>query len=253
MRGPDGPLALARAGPSGFAVLRALAFLTVVGRGAGPDGRTLRWFPLAGAAIGAVVGGAWWAADRAFDPLLAAAVVVAVDLSVTGLLHVDGLADSADGLLAPMERDRRLAVMADPTAGAFAVAVVGIVLLVRTTAFAAQAVEVGLVVGLWCASRSAMALVALTRPYVRPGGLAAPFLGDRPAVPLALAGIVTGTALATVTAGWSGLAAGLGLVAGVAAVVVLAHRRIGGFTGDVLGALGVVGETVALVAAAARW
>lgn len=234
-------------------MLRALAFLTVAGTGAPPDGRTMRWFPAAGATIGLVVGGSWWLAEQAFPPLLAAAIVVSVDLAITGLLHVDGLADSADGLLPHLDRDRRLAVMADPTTGAFAVAVVAIVVVVRVAALGSRPADVGLIVGLWCASRSAMALVTLTRPYARPGGLATSFLGDRAAPVIAVLGIVAGGALATATDGRAGLAATVALVVGAGAVVALAQRRVGGFTGDVIGALGVVGETLALVVAAARW
>jgi len=232
---------------------RALAFLTIAGTGATPDGRTLRWFPLAGALIGLVVGGSWWLAAQAFPLLLAGAIAVAVDLVVTGLLHVDGLADSADGLLPHLDRDRRLAVMADPTTGAFAVAAVAGVLVLRAAALGSRPADVGLIVGIWCASRSAMALVALTRPYARPGGLASSFLGDRVAPGLAVAGIVAGGATATATDGRAGLAAVVALLVGVALVVALAQRRLGGFTGDVLGCLGVVGETLALVVAAAKW
>ena len=213
----------------------------------------MRWFPVAGAAIGLVVGSVWWAADRAFPPLLAAAIVVVVDLAITGFLHVDGLADSADGLLPHLERDRRLEVMADPTTGAFAVAAVAAVVVVRVVALGSRPVDVGLIVGLWCASRSTMALVALTRPYARPGGLATVFMGDRVAPVLAGAGILAGGVLATASDGLAGFAATVALVLGAAAVVALAQRRIGGFTGDVLGAAGLVGETVALVVAAAKW
>lgn len=232
---------------------RALAFLTIAGTGASPDGRTMRWFPITGALIGATVGGSWWLAAQVFPPLLAGAVAVAVDLAVTGLLHVDGLADSADGLLAHLESPRRLAVMADPTTGAFGVGVVAIVVMLRAAALGSRPPDIGLLVGLWCASRSAMALVALTRPYVRPGGLAAAFIGDRVAPALAGAGIMVGGAIATVSAGRAGLAATVALIVGAGAVVGLAQRRIGGFTGDVLGALGMVGETCALVVAAAKW
>lgn len=234
-------------------MLRALGFLTVAGRASTPDGRTLRWFPLAGALIGLVVGGAWWAADRAFDPLLAAALVVAVDLVVTGLLHVDGLADSADGLVAPMERERRLEVMRDPTTGAFGVAVVAVVLLLRTAALGSRAVDVGLVVAIWAASRSVMAIVASTRPYARSGGLASSFLGDRIAPWTGALGVVAAGALAAWTDGRAGAAAVFGVVVGAGLVAALAHHRLGGFTGDVLGAAGVIGETTALVVAAARW
>ena len=148
----------------------AVAFLTIVGRGSTPDARTMRWFPVVGLVLGAIVGGTWWLADQAFTPFLAAALAVAADLAITGMLHVDGLADSADGLLPHLDRDRRLAIMAQPDIGAFGVAAVGIALLLRVAALSSMAVDVGLVAGLWCASRSAMALVATTRPYARSGG-----------------------------------------------------------------------------------
>jgi adenosylcobinamide-GDP ribazoletransferase len=66
--------------------------------------------------------------------------------------------------------------------------------------------------------------------------------------------VVLGTALAVLAVGWpAGVAAGGALAAGFAAAVALAWRRLGGFTGDVLGAAGVVAETAGLLAAAARW
>jgi len=235
-------------------MVSAVAFLTIVGRGTTPDARTMRWFPAVGLLLGAVVGGVWWLADAAFAPFLAAALAVATDLLLTGMLHVDGLADSADGLLPHVDRDRRLAIMAQPDIGAFGVTAIGIALLLRVGALASMPVDIGLVAGLWCASRSAMALVATTRPYARAGGgLASAFLGDRSTPAIAAAGVVAGGVVAAASTGRAGAAAALALVAAVAAVVALADRRLGGFTGDVLGAVGVVGETVGLVVAAAKW
>jgi adenosylcobinamide-GDP ribazoletransferase len=66
-------------------------------------------------------------------------------------------------------------------------------------------------------------------------------------------GILAGGAVATATDGRAGLAATIALILVAGAVVALAQRRIGGFTGDVVGALGMVGETGALVVAAAKW
>jgi adenosylcobinamide-GDP ribazoletransferase len=238
-------------------VRRALAFLTPFGGAATPRPGTLGWFPFAGALIGLVLGGIWWGADRLWPPLVTAALVVAADLVVTGMLHVDGLADSADGLIAPMSRGRRLEVMADPRTGAFGVAAVAIVVVLRVTALSAITPSPLLLAGLWCASRTTMAVIARTLPYARGTGLASAFLGSGP-LPVALVGTVLASGLAIggsahlvsravgVLAIASCLAAG-GLVAG------LAHRRLGGFTGDVLGAAGVIGETVGLLFLAARW
>lgn len=247
----------------------AVSFLTPFGSATEPTPAALDWFPVVGAAIGLTVGGVWWLAARAWPAPAAAAVVVAVDVALTGYLHLDGLVDSADGLLPPMPAERRLAVMADPRIGAFGAVTLGAVLLLRFGALASSAPALLVVGGLWCGSRSAMAVVARSSPYVRPGGLAAAFVdpprgatGFAPAggrgrlgvlLPPALVGAVVSVGLAVVGRGVHGLVAIGAEMVGVAAVVVLARRRIGGFTGDVLGAAGVVGETLGLLALAAKW
>jgi adenosylcobinamide-GDP ribazoletransferase len=230
----------------------ALSFLTVVGRPSPPTPRALRWFPVVGAGVGGVVGGVWWLADQTFSALLAAALAVAVDLAVTGLLHADGLADAADGLLPHASRERRLEIMRTPGVGAFGVAVLGLVLLIRVAALAARPADVGLVVALWCASRTLAAGAPAWLPYARQDGIATPLLTS-PAAPIVGVALVPATALAVVTVGWvGGVAVGAALLGG-AAVLALARARIGGFTGDVLGASILVAETVGLVVAGARW
>ncbi len=230
----------------------ALAFLTVVGRPSPPTPRALRWFPVVGAAVGGVVGTVWWLADQAFPALLAAALVVAVDLAVTGLLHADGLADAADGLLPHASRARRLEIMRSPDVGAFGVAVLVIVLLTRVGALAARPADVGLIVGLWCVSRTLVAVAPAWLPYARETGLATPLLAA-PATPVVGLAVLPATALAVVTTGWvAGAAIAAALLAGTA-VLALARLRLGGFTGDVLGATILVAETVGLVVAGARW
>src|SRR5580704_4194860 len=119
--------------PAGWAahMRRALSFLTVLGRADVPNARTLSWFPVVGAAVGALVGGAWWAAGRLWPPAVAALVAVAVDAGLTGCLHLDGLADSADGLIPPVTRERRFEIMADPRVGAFGAVALVVVLGLR--------------------------------------------------------------------------------------------------------------------------
>jgi adenosylcobinamide-GDP ribazoletransferase len=231
---------------------RALAFLTPLFGASEPRPATLAWFPFAGAALGLVLGALWWGAERVWPAAVAAAIVVAADLALTGLLHVDGLADSADGLLPHLDRARRLEVMATPDVGAFGAATVGAVLLLRWAALATTAPSPLLLGGLWCASRTVMAVTARTVPYARPGGLASSFLGGR-VLPAAIVGGALAVALAFAGPGAPGAVAVGAVVVGAAGIVVLARRRIGGFTGDVLGASGMVGETAGLVVAAARW
>jgi adenosylcobinamide-GDP ribazoletransferase len=234
-------------------VRRALAFLTPLGRGEVPTAATFDWFPLAGALIGLAVGGVWWGSAELWPLAVAAALAVAADLALTGMLHVDGLADSADGLLPHLDRPRRLEVMAAPDVGAFGVAVVGVVLLLRFSALASTRPSPLVVAGVWAASRTVMAVAARSLPYARAGGgLASAFLG-RSAVPVAAGGAALAVALAVVGDGLAGAGAVAAVVAGAAAVLGVGVRRLGGFTGDVLGAAGIVGETAGLLVLAARW
>lgn len=231
---------------------RALAFLTPLGGAAAPDRRTLSWFPVVGALIGAAVGGGWWIAGRLWPPTVAAALVVALDLGLTGMLHIDGLIDSADGLLPHLPRDRRLAVMHEPTVGAFGVSVAIGVVLLRFAALASMKPSLLLVAAVYCGSRTVMAAAARGLPYAREAGLASDFLGgDWRQV--ALVGLVGSVTLGALAQGRSSVVAVVCGMAAAVAVVFLGRRRVGGFTGDILGAAGMVGETVALTVAAARW
>ena len=232
---------------------RAVAFLTPLGGATEPDARTLSWFPVVGALLGSAVGGIWWGAQEIWPAAVAAAVVLAADLALTGMLHMDGLVDSADGLLPQVPRERRLAIMAEPAVGAYGVAVAAVVLLLRFSALATMDASVLLVAGAWCGARTVMAVSARAVPYVRPrGGLAGAFTGGDWR-PVGLAGLVLAVSLGALSGGrQSELAIAVGMAAG-ALVVALARRRLGGFTGDVLGAAGVVTETVALLVAAVAW
>lgn len=230
-------------------MLSALAFLTVVG-GAHPPGRTtLRWFPVVGVVIGGILASVWLTADAVWGPAIAAALVISADLLITGMLHFDGLADSADGLLPHLDRDRRLVVMAAPDVGAFAVTVVPSVLLLRWVALAGDTVEPLALVGVWAASRTVMAVVPALVSYARPDGMAAPFLaGARRSTALWMLPVA---GLLIVVEGFGSLAALSTALVAAALVVGLARRRVGGFTGDVLGATAVVAETVLLLGLAA--
>ncbi len=237
---------------------RALSFLTVLGRAAEPNERTLSWFPLVGIGVGAVVGAAWWLAGRVWPAALAAVVAVAVDAAVTGCLHLDGLADTADGLLPAVGRTRRFEIMADPRIGAFGAVALVLVLSLRTAALAVTVARPLVIMGLWCGSRTMMGVVARSVPYAHAGGgTASAFVGGEAhsaasRYGVAAYGMGAAFALAALGAGDRGLVVIGAEVVAMIAVVWFALRRIGGYTGDVLGAMGVVGETVGLLALAAR-
>lgn len=230
----------------------ALAFLTVLGGPRPLDARALRWFPVVGALVGSLVGVVWWASDLVMPLLLGAALVVVADLVVTGMLHVDGLADSADGLLPHADRERRLAIMRSPEVGAYGVTVVVAVLVVRVTALASQPVSIALLAAVWCASRATAAAAPAFVPYARESGLVSPLLDTRPTRWPVLA-IAPAVVLAAADRGVAGATAVAVTVLVAGGVVGVATRRLGGFTGDVLGAAIVLGETAALVVAAAKW
>jgi len=218
------------------------------------------WFPIVGALLGLAIGLIWWLVAKAWTPLPSAAIVVVADMALTGLLHFDGLADAGDGLLAPLSKERRLAAMADPAIGAFGAISVAAVLLLRFSSLAALTPAPLVLAGLWCASRTSMVLITESLPYARPTGIVKDFLGTQPRskrqrvtlIASMSAGLVLSIALVTIGRGIRGLAAlGAELVA-IAGVALFSRRRIGGFTGDVLGAAAVLGETIGLVVLATR-
>jgi cobalamin 5'-phosphate synthase/cobalamin synthase len=233
-------------------VKAAIGFLTPLGGASTPTPKAVRWFPLVGLLIGTVLGGAWRGAEELWPPAVAAALVVVLDLVLTGMLHVDGLVDSADGLLPHLSKERRLEVMQEPTVGAFGVTVVAVTLLLRWSALASMDADIWLLAGLWCLSRTAMVVVMDGLPYARTEGLASAFAGEGrffvvPAGAL-VAAVVVGAAI-----GWPSMLVVLAAWLTVATVALLASKRIGGFTGDVIGAAAVLAETVGLVVAAGRW
>jgi adenosylcobinamide-GDP ribazoletransferase len=233
-------------GPAG-----ALAFLTVVGGSRAPAPGDLVWFGPVGAGVGAVVALAWWGGSSWWTPVVGAALALVADAAVTGLLHLDGLADSADGLLPPLARERRLEVLRDPRSGAFAVGAVVLVLLLRFAALASAAPDarsVAALASIWCTARVSMAVAAVTVPYARARGLASAFAGASIGPVLAV-GVPLALVLAILGGDpWiTGVLAAVATAVGAAATITFGRARLGGYTGDVLGAAGVIGETVGLL------
>ena len=232
----------------------AVSFLTPLGRtGTEPSAATMTYFPLVGAALGALVGLTWRLASRSFPPALSAALAAGADAALTGALHLDGLADTADGLLAHVPSRSRLEIMSEPQIGSFAAVAVSLAMATRVAALSSLEPSPALLSAFYCSSRSLMVVASRSLPYARQEGTATAFLSDRQrdqAFLAAVAGAGGALALATAVAGRRGAAA---VVAGWGAGALLlesARRRLGGFTGDVLGAAGVVCETSGLLIAA---
>jgi adenosylcobinamide-GDP ribazoletransferase len=218
----------------------AVAFLTRLPVGGGRlTGRAALFFPVVGAALGAAVGCTALGMKEVVPPLVAGALAVALELALTGAIHVDGLADSADGL-AGRDRERALAIMRDHSVGAYGASALTLDLLVKAAALGASD-DLLPIVAAFALSRAAPLALAAALPYARAEGTGLAL--DRLPPWIAVAGVA--------------LAVGVGMLAPVtiaAAVLVvagvwwLARRRLQGVTGDVLGAAVELTATAALVA-----
>jgi len=216
---------------------------------AAPDrGARSAWaWPLTGLLVGGLSALAGWLVSTAGGPpALAAGAAVIAAVAVTGALHEDGLADVADGFWGGFDPARRLDIMRDSHVGSYGVIALVASLGLRAAAIAALigSQDWGAIVVAAVLSRMPMAAVMQALPPVRQDGLSRRVgrpgwgrsaLGAALAVGLAL-GICGGGAI------WAASAVGLAALATGA----LAHAKIGGQTGDVLGATQQVSEIVAL-------
>lgn len=258
-------------------LLRAIQFLTILPvpvappADAGALGRASAYFPLVGLLLGLLLALAAALAGALLPPLLVGPVVVVAWAVLTGGLHLDGLADSADGLLSPGRSPvERRAILKDSAVGSFGVVALVAVLLLKAVALASMPLAThgwALVAAATYARWAMLGTLALfPAPHAGLGqtfraGVGAPQLvaGSMATLAVALAlGWYAGTPpLARAFAG-SGALLAFGLWALAAAVGgllgLLALRRLGGLTGDVHGAVCECSEALCLVAvAAATW
>ena len=212
---------------------------------AGDSGRAAVWYPLVGLIIGALTWLAWTGARLLFSPLLAGVLALLVWVVLTGGLHLDGLADCCDGLLASVTRERRLEIMKDPHVGAFGVIGLILVLLLKAGALASMASDSGFAILLAASLARWCILPAGLIPPARPSGMGADF-----AAGLRRSFIVWGAVIPLALALLLGARGVLSALAGVGAAALIlwfAKSRIGGVTGDVFGMLVEIVETVVLL------
>jgi adenosylcobinamide-GDP ribazoletransferase len=242
--------------PGSLAV--AGAFLTRLplgsGAGAGPEAlaRAAPLFPLVGGAIGATVGATALGLSEVLPAFLAGLLAVSLELVLTGALHLDGLADSADGL-GGGDRERSLEVMRDHAIGTYGAAAVALDLAVKAGALGAlgEADALGPAIAALALSRAAPLPLGRHLPYARAGGGTGQLLAGRVGAASAWLGIGLGLLVAVLAAGAAGLALFAAAAATTAAVGILARRRLGGVTGDVMGAAVELSATFALIVAVA--
>ena len=213
-------------------------------------GRSLLFYPLVGLLIGLLL---LFAQHLLSDSavLLQAALLLTVWVGISGGLHLDGLADSADAWVGGFgDRERTLAIMKDPRSGPIAVVVLVLLLLLKFAALVAL-LESGsglqLLLVPWLA-RCLLPLLFLTTPYVRSGGLGQALAEHLPRQQLPW--MLAANAVAMLLFGWPALLALL--VAGVMFIWlrILMLKRLGGATGDTAGALLEIAECAVLLALA---
>lgn len=214
--------------------------------------------PLAAAPVAAAGAAAVYAGEAlALPPVLTATVAVAALAASSGALHLDGLADAADGFAVSGGRERRLEVMRRGDVGPVGAVVLVLVLLAQVNALAgvigrgATTAAVTLVLAV-VVSRAGLSLACVRGlPAARPDGLGTAVAGTVPPV----AALVVGLLVATVAGGLHGMRGLSGVLAAAVAVglvLLRSRRRFGGVTGDVLGACVEVALTAYLVAQVAE-
>jgi adenosylcobinamide-GDP ribazoletransferase len=239
----------------GFAV--AVGFLTRVPvrvrvRGPAELAPSVPWFPVVGGLVGAAAGAVYVGAALALPPLAAASVAVGAEVLLTGAFHEDGLGDTADGLVGAHGGRDALRIMRDPRLGSFGVVAVVLALVARVAAVGSLAgwaavAALGAAGGL---SRAAAAVVVGSNPVASEQGLGVSYAGELRRGQVTAAAVV-GAGLGAALLGPWAAAAILVPTPGILGIVWLARRRIGGITGDVLGAVQQVALVGALLTAAA--
>lgn len=231
-------------------LLGALQFLTVipVRLRAHSPGHSAAWFPVVGALIGWLTLATLILAEQLLPVPLAAIVAALFSILITGGLHEDGLADCADAFRAGRPRDRILAILHDSRVGAFGALALIFSAGIRWSAYAQMPAEsLPAVISAPALGRAAMVALAW---IARPAGDG---LGFAFSVDLSTSAALAAIAIGCVFSIPMGLVAGAIAGAGAALAVVVAHlyfrARLGGVTGDCLGATCQVVELFVLVAA----
>jgi adenosylcobinamide-GDP ribazoletransferase len=212
-------------------------------------------FPLMGAAVGLLGGLGFTAASWAGLPSLPASLIaIVVMILVTGALHEDGLADTADGLGAGADRERALAIMRDSRIGSFGAIALVVALLARLMALAPMwdpKLVTAVLVGGAMTSRALMPVVMMLQPSAKAVGLAAEAGRPEPFRVMVGSFVAIGAVVLLLPLDRALPA----LVAAAAAALLLAAwlgRRFGGCTGDTLGAVQQVAEVAFLFAVVSR-
>jgi adenosylcobinamide-GDP ribazoletransferase len=206
-------------------------------------------FPVVGASVGAGAAAIAWMLGFAFPAGVASVGAVTVELILTGGLHIDGLADTFDGY-GGATRERALEIMRDHAIGAYGAAAITVDLVCKTVVIAVLVEQAG---GLWmliaagAVSRATAGVLGSVVPYARPSGGTGGLLGDHGRPKWAVGAATIGLVISSATGGVRGLIAWIAAAAAAAVWAWRCRRRLGGMTGDTLGAAVEMTEVVVLL------
>ena len=212
---------------------------------AGDSGRASVWYPFVGLVIGGLTWLTWTGTMRIFPAPVAGILTLVLWVTLTGGLHLDGLADCCDGLLASTSVERRLEIMKDPRLGAFGGIGLILVLFLKAAILSTLTPETSLGIILAASLARWCILPAGRMPLARPSGLGADFAAGFHRKYIFLGAIIPlGLSIVLGIHGVISLLAGL---VATALVLWLAKSRIGGVTGDVFGLVVEVVEVISLL------
>ena len=223
---------------------------------AAPRGAQAAWaWPVAGAVVGSLAACiAALALALGLSPGIAAALTLAAQALLTGAMHEDGLADSADGLWGGWDKARRLAIMKDSHIGSYGVLALILVTLVRWSALAsllATGSVFGSIIAVAAVSRTPMAVLMAWLPNARGAGLSQSV--GRPRADTAGIAVLIAVACGLGLVGWHTIGMVIAIVCVSLALGLIARAKIGGQTGDILGAAQQLAEAAALCALTAAF
>lgn len=234
--------------------LAALQFLTTIPllprRKLNPEelGRSLGYFPVVGLLIGLMLAALSWMLGLILPAAVVNILLVIALVVITGALHLDGLADTCDGLGGYRTPEERLEVMRDSRIGGFGA--IGVSCLLLAEYVSLNSVPVGLLMGalvlMPVLSRWAMVYAVFAYPYARPSGLGKAFKQQATWQKMVIATIVA-LAVAMILFQLAGLALMLGVWLITLAMAAYLKRKFGGLTGDTYGAMAEVTEVGVLI------
>jgi len=216
-------------------------------------GSAAPWFPIVGALVGAVVGGVAWGVATLTSPLIGGTVGVLCGVLITGAFHEDGLADVADAFVGGWSTEERLRIIKDPLHGSYGVAALSGSIILRCVTLGSFSPREMLQVAIatHCLSRAGALALMLTTALARHDGLGADYVRTM-SVLRACIGIFAALVIGTLLLNTWVVAAVVATIVGSGGIRWLAQRKIGGITGDVLGAAEQVSEMLIFVALSAR-